>query len=128
MVLFRSLVQSADVEDVRMLTEEEFRRVALGVAGASEGGHMGVADFRVGKRIFATLGYPRPGFAMAKLTPEQQRLVTKAEPAVFAPVRGGWGLKGATLIVLAEADAATVRSALEMAISNLEAKKKNVLF
>ncbi len=103
-----------------MLTEDEFRRLALGVAGASEGGHVGHADFRVGKRIFATLGYPRLGFAMAKLTPAQQRLVTAAEPAIFAPVKGGWGLKGATLIALAEADASTVRSALGMAVANVE--------
>jgi hypothetical protein len=120
MALFRSMVHTADREDSQMLTEEEFRRLALEVEGASEDGHMGHADFRIGTRIFATLGHPRPGFAVAKLTPEQQRMATDADPEIFAPVIGSWGLKGATLITLAEADAESVRSALGMAVSNVE--------
>jgi len=32
--------------------------VALGLPEAVEGSHQGHADFGVGKRIFATLGYP----------------------------------------------------------------------
>jgi hypothetical protein len=35
-----------------------FRRAALALPGALEGAHQGHADFRAGKRIFATLGYP----------------------------------------------------------------------
>jgi len=53
-------------------------------------------DFRVRGTIFATLGYPDAGFAMVKLTPEQRDAFVEAEPAVFAPVTGGWGKGGAT--------------------------------
>jgi hypothetical protein len=102
-----------------MLSAEAFRGLALECEGASEGAHSGHADFRAVGRVFATLGYPRPGFAMVKLTPDQQRMLTEAEPAIFSPVPGGWGRKGATLLLLAEADEATARSAVQMAWENV---------
>jgi hypothetical protein len=37
---------------------EEFRRLALAHPGAEERAHMGHPDFRVGGRLFATLGSP----------------------------------------------------------------------
>ena len=40
------------------MTSSRFRRIALALPDAVEGSHQGHADFRVGKRIFATLGYP----------------------------------------------------------------------
>ncbi len=40
------------------MSTSRFRRVALALPGALEGSHQGHADFRLGKRIFATLGYP----------------------------------------------------------------------
>jgi len=42
-------------------------------------------------------------------------LTPEAEPEIFRPVPGAWGLKGATLVVLAEADEPTLRGALEAA-------------
>jgi len=59
---------------VSLMTAREFRRIALSLPQASEAAHMGHPDFRVGGRIFATLGYPRSGWRMVKLTPEQQEL------------------------------------------------------
>ena len=35
-------------------------------------------DFRVGGRIFATLGYPDDEWGMIKLTPEEQRKFVQA--------------------------------------------------
>jgi len=69
-------------------------------------------DFRVGGRIFATLGYPRGGWAMVKLTPEQQRRFIVRHPAMFIPVKGGWGRGGATNVQLREAKAGPLREAL----------------
>jgi hypothetical protein len=106
-----------------MLTDDAFRRLALESDGVSEGAHQGHADFRAFGRVFATLGYPQGGFAMVKLTPDQQRMVVDAEPAIFSPVAGGWGRKGATLISLAEADDATARSALRMAWGNVNKRR-----
>ena len=58
---------------------------------AVESAHMNHPDFRVGKKIFATLGYPDNAWAMVKLTPEEQQNFLDAAPEVFSPVTGGWG-------------------------------------
>jgi hypothetical protein len=99
-----------------------FRRVALSLPDAVEGSHQGHADFRVGKRIFATLGYPDDAWGMVKLTPEQQSVLVEAEPDIFRPVPGGWGKQGNTNVRLAKADPATLQSALTMAWQNLAPK------
>ena len=75
-------------------------------------------DFRVGGKIFATLGYPDAGFGMVKLTPEQQEAFVDAEPAVFAPVRGGWGRSGATAVRLRAAKTKSLGLALTLAWRN----------
>jgi hypothetical protein len=99
-----------------------FRKVALSLPGASEGEHHGTTDFRVRKRIFATLGYPDKAWGMVKLTPEQQSMLVDAEPEIFRPVPGGWGKGGATNVRLAKADATTLKSALTMAWRNIAEK------
>lgn len=69
-------------------------------------------DFRVGGKIFATLGYPEDGWAMVKLTPIEQEMFIKAQPGVFVPCAGAWGRRGATSIRLKAARKHTVRRAL----------------
>lgn len=103
------------------MTEGDFRRLALSLPGAVESSHMGTVDFRAG-RIFATLGYPDAGFGMVKLTPERQEMLVAAEPAIFEPVKGGWGAKGATLLRLAACDEATATSALTAAWRGVASK------
>jgi hypothetical protein len=103
---------------------EAFRKLALSVPGAEEHEHMDHPDFRADGQIFATLGYPDEKWAMVKLTPEQQAEFVQKEPEVFAPVKGRWGLKGATHVRLGVAESKSVRKALEMARENLKAKKK----
>jgi hypothetical protein len=82
---------------------------------------MGHPDFRVRKKIFATI-WPDEGWGMVKLTPDQQTMFRQAEPTVFVPVKGGWGRKGATSVRLASADPATVRKALVTAWRNIAPK------
>lgn len=101
------------------MTPKDFRRIALSMPGAIEGSHMGHPDFRVGKKIFATLGFPDAGYAMVKLTPEQQAVVVPAEPKVFVAVAGGWGRRGSTNVRLEAADVAVLESALAMAWRNI---------
>lgn len=100
------------------MTALEFRRIALSLPQASEATHMGHPDFRVAGRIFATLGYPESGWAMVKLTPEQQQLFVKSQPVAFAPVKGGWGRGGATNLRLRAAKKRVVREALITAWRN----------
>ncbi len=104
------------------MSASRFRRVALALPEAVEGAHQGHADFRVGKRIFATLGYPDKAWGMVKLTADQQSMLVGAEPDVFRPVPGGWGKRGSTLMRLAAADLATLQSALTMAWTNIAPK------
>ena len=101
------------------MTAADFRRLALGMPEASEVGHMGHPDFRVGGKIFATLGYPDDKWGVLKLTPEQQEAVMASEPCVFVPVKGGWGLRGATAVSLREARTPSLRVALAVAWRNV---------
>ncbi len=105
------------------MTPATFRKLALAMAGASEGAHGGHPDFRAGGKVFASLGRADKGLAMVKLTPEQQRMVVDAEPAMFAPVDGFWGQRGYTSVRLVAADATTMRSALAMAWRNVTTAK-----
>ena len=105
------------------MTPAAFRKLALALDGASEGAHGGHPDFRAAGKVFATMGYPDRDWAMVKLTPDQQRMLCAAEPAIFQPVKGGWGLRGATSLKLAAADQRTARSALAMALQNVAAPK-----
>jgi len=105
------------------MTAKEFRAIALSLPEATEAAHMGHPDFRVGGRIFATLGYPRSGWGMVSLTPEQQELFVRAQPATFAPVKGGWGRSGATNVRLRAAKKAAVREVLSIAWRNRAPKR-----
>lgn len=106
------------------MTATEFRRLALALSGAIEAAHMGHPDFRVGGKIFATLGYPRAGFGVVMLTPEQQELFVRSEPKTFEPVPGGWGRQGSTRVTLRSAKTSAVREALKVAWSNRAAKSR----
>jgi hypothetical protein len=99
------------------MTSNDFRKLALSFPEVVESSHMDHPDFRVGGKIFATLGYPDPSWAMVKLAPVEQQMFVEAEPKVFAPVKGGWGRKGATNIILKPARKASVRRALAAAWS-----------
>jgi hypothetical protein len=95
-----------------------FRRVALSLPEVVEGAHMGHADFRVGGKIFATLGAPDASFGAVMLTPEQQQAFVETYPEAFVPVKGGWGLRGATNVILKSAAEKTLRPALAAAWRN----------
>jgi len=94
------------------VTENAFRSMALSLPEAVESAHMAHPDFRVRGKIFATLGYPKKGWGMVKLTPEQQERFIQNEPDVFVPAAGAWGLRGATTVNLAKANDDTVFTAL----------------
>lgn len=104
------------------MTANDFRALALSLPEAVESSHMDHPDFRVRKKIFATLGAPDESFAMVKLTPDQQTDFVAEAPHIFRPVPGGWGRGGATNVVLDEATEAIVRRALIRAWRNTAPK------
>jgi hypothetical protein len=103
------------------MTADDFRELALALPEAAEGSHMGHADFRVRGKIFATLG-PDETWGMVKLLSDQQAVFVRTEPIVFQPIKGAWGLRGATQVRLEAASESSVRQALVMAWRNTAPK------
>lgn len=97
------------------MTPSDFRRIALSFDGAEEGSHMGAMDFRVGRRIFATLAAVAKGYGNLMLTPEQQAAFVEEAPEIFLPVPGGWGRHGITHIRLDKAGEDILTGALRTA-------------
>src|SRR5687767_8867453 len=81
------------------VTPQRFRLMALALDGAVEGAHMGHPDFRVDKRIFASL-HSGNEFGMVKLTPDQQATFIEDHPSAFSPEAGAWGRSGCTRVIL----------------------------
>ena len=105
------------------MTAKDFRRLALSLPEAEERAHMNYPDFRVGGKIFATLGYPDKSRGMVKLSPEQQHYFSKDYPDVFVPVKGAWGRRGATSVDLKAADKEPLRKAIKAAWRNTAPKR-----
>jgi hypothetical protein len=105
------------------LTAAEFRRLALSFPETEEREHMNHPDFRVGGKIFATLGYPDQSRGMVKLFPDQQEAFVAANPAMFVPVNGAWGRQGCTHVLLKAASKDRVREAMGLAWQNTAPKK-----
>jgi hypothetical protein len=99
------------------MTQDHFRRIALGLPGAVERAHMGHPDFRANGRIFATLA-PDGDRGMVKLTPPQQKEFMHANREVFAPASGAWGRQGCTMVVLDRLDEDVLGEAMTLAWQN----------
>jgi len=97
------------------MTAAGFRKLALQLPEAIEGSHFGVADFRVGGKIFCTLAYEKQGAGVLMLTPEQQAGMVADAPEIFSPVPNGWGRQGATLVKLSAVKSDILADALRLA-------------
>jgi len=97
------------------MTAEDFRRIALSFAGTSEKAHMSHPDFRIGGKVFASLGYPDKDHAMVVLAPDEQKRLVHSYAKAFAPAKGAWGKRGNTIVVLGAVDKTTLRDALDKA-------------
>jgi len=104
------------------MTADEFRRLALSLPEAVESSHMNHPDFRVGGKIFATLG-PDETWGMVKLTPREQADAMRRARKVISRASGAWGRGGSTIIQLADADAAIVDELLTAAWRNVAPKR-----
>lgn len=80
-------------------------------------------DFRVAGKVFATLWYPDQAWGMVKLTPKQQEALVKELPDAFVPVKGAWGLRGATSVRLKAVKKAELERALMAAWRNTAPKR-----
>jgi hypothetical protein len=105
------------------MTPNEFRELALSFPEAIESAHMHHPDFRVGGRIFATLGYPDQDSATVKLSRDEQREFIRSNPDVFQPAKGAWGRQGSTILYLPATTINIVREALTAAWRNTAPKR-----
>lgn len=74
-----------------MIDEKTVRRLALSLPEAVELPHWGHPSFRVGKRIFATLG-EYEGQAVLKIPVDEQEILLEAMPGAF--VVNSWSKQG----------------------------------
>jgi len=105
------------------MTANDFRKLALSFPEVIESAHMHHPDFRVGGKIFATLGYPDEDSAMVKLTRDVQAEFVSNNPGIFKPVKGVWGRQGGTNIYLPAVKVELVRRALSAAWQNIAPKR-----
>jgi hypothetical protein len=108
------------------MTAADFRKIALSMPEAIENEHMAHPDFRVGGKIFATLGYPDKEHGMVILPPDEQARLLRSQPKVFFPAKGAWGKQGSTCVRLEAIDKRTLLSALEIAWRNRAPAKLKV--
>ncbi len=104
------------------MTAKDFRQLALSLPETEERQHMSHPDFRVAGKIFATLGYPDKTRGMVKLSPEDQHYFSEDYPGTFIPVKGAWGRRGATSVLLKTAKKDALRKAIEAAWRNTAPK------
>lgn len=106
-----------------MATAADLRRIALSLAGTTEGPHFDRTAFKV-VRIYVTLAADGRT-ANFMFTPDEQQLKCAVAPDAFAPVPNAWGRKGATTGTLARLSAAELRDALEMAWRHAVVKRRS---
>jgi len=103
------------------MRKEALIKLILSLPEAQQSAHESAPDFRVGSRIFATLSAPET--LVLNLTPEQQGMVLKSDPEIYAPVEGSWGKRGWTNAKVDALDEATALAALIMAYGNATGKQ-----
>ena len=105
------------------MTAAEFREVAVSLPEVVQAFHMRHPDFRVGGKIFATLGYPNERFGVVILTPDAQQEFTSRYPDVFSAVKGGWGRGGSTQVLLEAAERDIMEAAMKCAWQKIAPKR-----
>ena len=97
------------------MTAAQFREIALSFPDTIEAAHMGHPDFRVGGKIFATLGYSNKERGVLLLSPEEQQELIGRYPEMFEPVPGGWGRRGSTQVLLKQVTRLVLQAAMRKA-------------
>jgi hypothetical protein len=101
------------------MTPDQFRQLTLAIPHAVESAHMNHPDFRLGGKIFASLGKPDEAWGMVKLSPAEQQYFMEQSPKSFKPCAGAWGERGYTNVHLPTVTAKTLKSALTAAAKGI---------
>ncbi len=65
-----------------LVTDDAFRREALALPRVIERQALDAIEFRVGRRVFATLGWPETGWALVQLSLDEQSAFLTDTPAL----------------------------------------------
>lgn len=101
-----------------MITQDEFKKIALAFPDANEQPHFTIPSFRVQNKIFATL-WEKENKAMLRLTPVQQSVYCSLDNATFYPVNGSWGKQGATFVELSKVKKKVLQEVLVLAYNGI---------
>ncbi len=101
-----------------MITQDEFKKIALAFPDANEQPHFTIPSFRVNNKIFATL-WEKENKAMLRLTPVQQSVYCSLDNTIFSPVNGSWGKQGATFVELTKVKKKVLQEALALAYNGI---------
>jgi hypothetical protein len=96
-----------------MASASDFTEIALALEGTTSAPHFDRTAFKV-RRTYATLAADGLS-ANLKLTPDEQEFKVLLAPEAFAPVPGGWGRQGWTVVQFAAICREELVAALEMA-------------
>lgn len=105
-----------------MLSQAEARAIALSFPETTEAPHFEKTSFRVGKKIFATMGGAEQP-VVVKLLPDQQAMMLDVRPDLYTRIAGTWGQSGWTEVHLGAADKDAFRHALDLSYRNVAPKK-----
>lgn len=103
-----------------MLTDDDFRKMAMVFPEAEELPHFEKTSFRVNKKIFATLS---DGIACLKFSPMEQSVFSTTDKTTIYPVPNKWGQQGWTFINLKQVRKEMLEDALKTAYCNVAPKK-----
>lgn len=106
-----------------MADADDFRRIALSLAGTVEAPHFDRAAFKVA-RIYATLAADALT-ANLKLSSDEQAFKCMMAPEAFAPVPNAWGRQGWTTVTLAALGTQELQQVLEMAWHHAQKKTRS---
>lgn len=105
-----------------MIAIDTAKQLALSLPEAIQGKHFHITDFRVNKKIFASI-HEDKHLVMVKLPIHEQSVFCAFDQEIIYPVPGGWGLKGATFINLKKVRKVMLLDALTVAWKHVAGKK-----
>jgi hypothetical protein len=104
-----------------MVTNQNFRRIALSYPEAVEQPHFEKTSFRVKKKIFATLD-EKNRLAVIKFSTVDQSVFTDISKGAIYAIPDAWGKSGFTYINLKKVSSAMLKDAMNTSYENVTTK------
>ena len=106
-----------------MITNQNFRKLAMSFPEAVEQPHFEKTSFRVKKKIFATLD-EKTRIAALKFSPVDQSVFIDISKGAFYPAQGAWGKSGYTYVDLKKVNGSMLKDAMNISYENVVLPQK----